>query len=265
MSLMRATLGPLILTAVLLEPNPLTAAAVPVRFVEGVTHGFLQLRTVDGALIASGDLLQAVRGGQVEKRMVFHFKDGSVFEEAALFTQHQVYAMQSYRLVHRGPVFNEDAEISLERATGKYRVKTKAHRDGREEVLDGTLEVPSDVYNGMVLTVVKDLPKGTSETVHYVAFTPTPRLIQLDLVSAGEHRVLVGELAKTAVHYVLKPRLGIWLKLFASLAGRVPPDEDVWVVTDEVPAFVRFEGPLTMGGPVWRIELASPRWPDEKD
>jgi hypothetical protein len=161
-------------------------------------------------------------------------------------------------------VFSADTEISLERATGKYRVKTRAHDGGREEVLEGSLDLPSDVYNGMILTVVKDLPKGASETVHFVAFTPAPRLIELELVPAGEHRVLIGELEKSAVHYSLKPRLGTWLKLFATLLGRVPPDEDVWIVTDEVPAFVRFEGPLYIAGPVWRIELASPRWPDPK-
>jgi hypothetical protein len=62
-------------------------------------------------------------------------------------------------------------------------------------VLDGTLDLPPDVYNGLVLTVAKNLPKGASETVHLVAFTPAPRLIQLELAPAGEHKVLVGELA----------------------------------------------------------------------
>jgi hypothetical protein len=81
------------------------------------------------------------------------------------------------------------------------------------------------------------------------------------LVPAGEHKVLVGELAKPAVHYVLKPRLGAWLKFFARLLGRTPPDYHAWIVTDTVPAFVRFEGPLYTTGPVWRIELTSPRWP----
>lgn len=265
MSLMRtAKLQLFILAAVLLQPGPLAAAPVSVRFAEGAAHGFLQLRTVDGTLIASGDLLQVVRSGHVEKRVVFRFKDGSVFEESAVFTQQQVYTMQSYHLVQRGPVFNDDTEISLERATGKYRVKTKSHKDGREEVLEGSLDLPADVYNGLILTVVKDLPKGASETVHFVAFTPAPRLIQLELVPAGEHPVLVGELEKTAVHYSLKPRLGTWLTFFATVLRRVPPDDDVWIVKDEVPAFVRFEGPLYMGGPVWRIELASPRWPDQK-
>ena len=38
--------------------------------------------------------------------------------------------------------------------------------------------------------------------------------------------------------------------------------EEIKVLTDEVPAFVRFEGPLHPAGAVWRIELTSPRWPD---
>lgn len=169
--------------------------------------------------------------------------------------------MQSYHLVQRGLVFAEDTEILLER-TGKYRVKTKTRKDGREKVLDGTLGLPPDVYNGMILTVAKNLPKGAGETVHIVAFTPMPRLIQLELAPQGEHKVLIGERAKTAIHYVFKPRLGIWLKLFSTLLGRVPPDYHAWFLTDEVPAFARFEGPLYPTGPVWRIELTSPRWPD---
>jgi hypothetical protein len=159
-------------------------------------------------------------------------------------------------------VFPEDSEISLERASGKYRVKTKARKGGREEVLEGALKLPADTYNGIVLTVAKNLLKGASETVHVVAFTPAPRLIRLQLIPAGEHKVLVGELAQPATHYVLKPRLGPWLKLFAKLLGRTPPDYHAWIVTDTVPAFVRFEGALYTTGPIWRIELTSPRWPD---
>ena len=109
------TIGLLILVTMLLDPRPLPAAPVPVRFAEGVTHGFLLLRTVDGALIASGDLLQVSRGGEVESRMVFHFKDGSLFDEKVVFTQQHVFTMQNYRLVQRGPVFPEDTEILLER------------------------------------------------------------------------------------------------------------------------------------------------------
>jgi len=258
-SLVRAILG-LVLGAA--AAGTLVAAPVPVRFVEGSLHGFLALRSIDGALVAEGDLLQVVRDEEVEKRMVFRFKDGSVLEESVVFTQNIVYSMKSYRMLQRGPVFTEDIEVSLERPTGKYRVKSKPHKTGRETVIDGTLELPPDVYNGLLFSIVKDLPQGAGETVHFVAFTPEPRLIQLAVAPAGEQRVLVGDLAKTAIHYVLKPQLGIWLKLFATVLGRMPPDEHVWILMDDVPAFVRFEGPLYPTGPVWRIQLTSPRWPE---
>jgi hypothetical protein len=182
----------LFLVMALLWPWPVSAAPIAVRFAEGVTHGFLLLRTVDGGLIASGDLFQVARSGKVESRMVFHFKDGSLFDERVVFTQQRVFAMQSYHLVQRGPAFAEDTEISLQRASGKYYVKTTSHKDGREEAIDGTLELPPDVYNGIVITVVKNLPKGAGATVHMVAFTPKPLLIELELALAGEHKVPVG-------------------------------------------------------------------------
>ncbi len=263
MSFRRAvSISVLLLGTMALWPHVLTAAPVSVRFGEGATRGFLMLRNTEGILLAQGDLLQNYRSGIVESRMVFRFKDGSVYDETVLFTQQSVFTMQNYRLAQRGPAFAEDMEISLERGSGKYRVKTKPRKGGREEVLEGILTQPPDLYNGMVLTIAKNLPKGTSETIHIVAFTPSPRLIQLKLVPAGEHKVLVGELTKTAVHYVLKPQLGIWLKLFATLLGRVPPDNHAWIIAEETPAFVRFEGSLHPTGPIWVVELTVPRWPE---
>jgi hypothetical protein len=252
-----------LLMAALLWLAPAAAAPVAVRYMEGVTHGFLVLRTLDGVLIASGDLLQDTRGAEVHSRMVFHFKDGSVWDETVVFTQARVFVMQSYRLLQRGPAFPEDTEISLERASGKYRVKTTSRKDARVELHEGTIVLPEDTYNGLVLTAAKNLPKGTSAIVHIVAFTPTARLVQLELAPAGEHKVLVGELTKSARHFIFKPRLGAWLTLISTIAGRAPPDSDAWIVVDELPAFVRFAGPLYSGGPAWRIELASPRWPDQ--
>ena len=260
----RATAGLLVFLSALLWHHSPAAAPVPVRFAEGSLHGFLVLGTPQDALIASGDLLQVARDGDVRSRLVFRFKDGSVFDETVVFTQRNVFTMQSYHLVQRGPVFPEDTEISLERASGKYHGKTRARKDGREKVFDGTLALPLDVSNGMVLTLVKNLSAGAGETVHMVAFTPAPKLIKLKMAPEGEQKIVVGGSEKTATRYVLKPILGIWLKFFASLLGRTPPDNHAWIVTADVPAFVKFEGPLYTNGPVWRIELTSPRWPDRK-
>ena len=252
----------LALLAGLLVAPAAAAAPIAVRFVEGVSHGFLTLRTVDAAQIASGDLLQFERRGEIESRMVFRFKDGSVLDETVVFTQQRVFLMKSYRLSQRGPVFAEDTEISLERASGKYRVKTTARADARESVLEGVLEMPADTYNGMVLTVAKNLAKGASQTIHVVAFTPEARLVPVELAPAGEQKILVGELTKSATRYVFKPKPGPWISLLANVLGRMPPDSHAWILTEDVPAFVKFEGPLHPAGAAWRIELTSPRWPD---
>ena len=240
---------------------PVAAAPIEVRFTEGVGHAFLLLRTLDGIQIASGDLLQVVRGEQIESRMVFHFKDGSLLDETVVFTQDGEFVMRSYRLLQRGPAFAEDTEIFLERASGKYSVTTTDHSDGREQTVEGQIELPADVYNGMVLTVAKNLPKETGATVHMVAFMPEPLLIELEIDLADDHMVLVGDLVKTATHFVLKPRPGAWREFFATLLGRMPADYHAWVLTEEAPpAFVRFQGTLDPKGPVWEIELTSPRW-----
>ncbi len=256
-----AKAGPIAIFGALLASLPLAAATIPVIFPEGSIHGFLVLRTPEGKLIAQGDLLEIARGAEIQRTTVFRFKDGSLFEETAVFSQQGVYTLLSYRLEQSGPAFAEDTRISLERATGKYRVETKIHKDSSLKVLEGTLDLPPDVYNGMIPTVVKDLHKGAGETVHFVAFTPEPRMIQLEIAPAGGQTFMVGEVAMTAVHYVLKPRLGTWLKIFATLLGRVPKDAHAWILDADVPAFVGFEGQLYPSDPVWRIDLVSPTRP----
>lgn len=244
------------------RPAAVEDAPIAVRYSEGVVHGFLVLRSDAGVPLGYGDLLQARRQGAVKSRMVFHFNDGSLFDETVVFTQRNVFAMQSYHLVLHGPAFLEDIDFELARATKAYRLTTKNHSDGREEVDSGTFDLPPDVYNGMVLTVAKNLPTGGRATVHVVALTPKPRMIQLEMFSAGEQRVLLGKHPETAVHWVFHPKLGALLGFFAKLLGKTPPDNHAWIVTDEVPGFVRFEGPLYLKGPTWRIELATPAWPD---
>lgn len=253
----RAAAGLLVLMTALLWQHPLGAAPVPVRFPEGSLHRFLVLSTPEEVRIASGDLLLVGRDAEVESHLEFRFQDGSVFAETVVFTQGDVFTMQSYHRVQRGQVFPEDTEISLERASGKYHVETRSHKDGQAEIIDGTIDLPLDAYNGMVPTVLKNLSGGSRETIHMVVFTPAPKLIKLELVPAGEGRVLVGGSEKRAIHYVLKPVLGIWLRFFASLLGRTPPDNHVWIVAAEVPVFVKFEGQLYMNGPVWRIVLTN--------
>jgi hypothetical protein len=69
---------------------------------------------------------------------------------------------------------------------------------------------------------------------------------------------------RKATHYVVKVEIGGMAGAMAELVGKQPPDTHVWILRGEAPAFVKLEGPLYLGGPTWRIELASPVWSRER-
>src|SRR3954447_8546058 len=72
---------------ILLHPLCMPAEPIAVRYVEGSVHGFLALRTMEGKILAAGDLVQVVRGNRVTSRLVFRFRDGSIDDETAVFSQ----------------------------------------------------------------------------------------------------------------------------------------------------------------------------------
>jgi hypothetical protein len=238
------------------------AAPIGVRFPEGIAHGFLLVRSLAGETIGQGELTQVVKDGDlVESHLVFNFKDGSLHDETVAYSQQHVFTMTRYHLAQRGPSFPDQIEVSIDRSTAEYKVRSKAGEDGKEEVLTGAFDLPKDVYNGMFVTMLLNLPKGASETVNFLAFTPAPEAIKLELFLMGERTVRIGDLSRKALQYVFKPDIGMIRKFFGKFLGKLPTDfhYDCWILADEVPSFVQFEGPLQLMGPVVRIELVSPR------
>src|SRR5437764_14034159 len=94
----------------------LSAEPVPVRHVEGLVHGFLSLRSPEGRLLASGDLIQNMRGGRVSSRLIFHFKDGSTSDDTAVFEQHREFLLVSDHMIQKGPAFPRALDMTIDRA-----------------------------------------------------------------------------------------------------------------------------------------------------
>ena len=80
----------LLVGAIFLGSGEASAEQVAVRYTEGEIHGFLVLRSLAGEALASGDLIQVARGDRVTSQLVFQFKDGSVHDETAVFSQPSV-------------------------------------------------------------------------------------------------------------------------------------------------------------------------------
>jgi len=228
------------------------AEPVLVRFTEGVARGFLTLRSANGDKLADGELVQVLRPHGLEGHLYFRFADGSLYDETVLYSQRRVFTLLRYRLIQRGPSFPLNLDASFDRKTAQYKVRY-GNGTGREETLNGKLELPSDVYNGMIATLLKNLRRGANESVHLVAFTPKPRLVKLHLTPAGEEVVRVGDALMRAARYQAKTDLGGSIGFLASLMKKELPVLHYWIVRGEVPAFVRFEGPFFMDGPVWRV------------
>jgi hypothetical protein len=236
------------------------ASPVIVRHKEGIVHGFLALRTLDGKSIADGDLLQVARGSVVTSRLVFHFHDGSLHDETAVYSQDGRFRLLSDHLIQHGPSFPRRLDLTIDTVKGTAAVTYDDHGKERTVHQDGTL--PDDLANGIILTLLKNIRPGDgTETVSYLAATPTPRLVKLVITPTQQNEFSTGGVPRKATQFAVHVSIGGIAGVVASVMGKQPPDSHVWILQGEAPAFVKSEQPLYSGGPVWRIELVSPVWP----
>src|ERR1051326_7711318 len=119
------------------------------RHSEGLVHGFLVLRALDGQILADGDLNQVARGGRVTSKLVFRFRDGSYHEETAVFSQSHYFQLITNHLVQRGPSFSHPIDMSID--TSQRHVTVRYRDDnGKEKVADERMDLPPDLANGLI-------------------------------------------------------------------------------------------------------------------
>jgi hypothetical protein len=242
-------------------PDTPPATAVTVRYLEGLVHGFLLMRTMDGRLIAEGDLLETVHGDQVTTHLVFHFKDGSLQDETTVFSQRKQFRLLSNHLIQKGPAFKTQMDLTVDGITGNVTVHYVDEK-GNPNDSSERLSLPPDVANGMIAILLKNLPSSpTSLSLSMVVATPKPRLIKLAISAAGDERFLVGTSSYKATRYIVRVELGGVAGVVAPIVGKQPQDAHVWIMGGKAPTFLKSDGPQFEGGPSWRIELASPTWP----
>jgi hypothetical protein len=235
------------------------ADPIAMRYPEGPAHGFVELSDSSGATIAHGELVQWLERRTVVSQLVIRFDDGSVYDELIRFSQNPVFRLLSYKLAQKGPSFGGSSEIEFDRS-GRYRVRSTKASDGKEEEAAGKTDVPADVTNGMTSLMLKNLRPRTSGRAHLMAFTPKPVVLDVTFTPEGEDKFWVGDAERVATRYVIEPRVTGVRGAIADVAGKQPPAFHMWIAQGKAPALVRFEGPLYMDGPVWRLELSAPRW-----
>jgi hypothetical protein len=250
-----------VLFALLLSIRPLAGDQVPVRRTEGRLHGFLVLRDLDGNILASGDLSQLANGDRVTSELTVHFKDGSRHEETTIYSQRRTFQLLSYHLVQKGRAFKRSMDMTINAGSGQVAI-VYADDDGKEKTITDRLKLPADLANGFVTTLLGDIdPKAPKTMLSMLVATPKPQLVKLEISPQGEDTFSIGGSPRKALRYTVKIDIGGIKGVIAPIVGKQPPDTHVWMVGGKVPGFLKSEGPLFEGGPIWRIELTSPVWP----
>lgn len=233
------------------------ADPVPVRYLQGTTHGFLIIKDAHGARIANGDFTQVVRGEEVTSRISFHFADGSIDEDTAVYSQHGSFRLISDHHVQHGPRFSKPFDIAVNVASGQVVFHAE---DG--SVRQDHMDLPDDLANGLLSTLLANtLPSDGELKLSFLAPTAKPRLVHLAIKSTGDAPLTTAGKSRKAVVYAVHVDIGGVSGVVAPIIGKQPEDMHIWILKSEVPDFLREDAQFFEGGPIWHVEQVSAVFP----
>ena len=246
----------LLVTPVALSSNAQRSQPVLVHQVQGTSHAFLVLRSETGAIIGFGEVLQLVHGDRVMSRLTYHFRDGSIDDDAAVYSQRHVFHLIRDHHLQHGPFFLKPSDCLITES-GEVTLRTIG-KDGKQKVETSHINLPPDLSNGFTGTMLLNAsPRGGPFKLSFVVPAEKGRLIELSIDVAGEASFspIIG-VHREATVFRVHPELGGMPGIIAPLLGKQPKDVSVWVLEGPVPSLVREIGPLEEGGPIVSVEPA---------
>jgi hypothetical protein len=218
-------------------------------------HRFMTARAEDGKVIAHGEFSQVIQGDEVTMHMVYRFLDGSLDDETTAYRQQGTFQLMRNRHIQKGPFFAKPVDFTVDAVTGMAIGRT-TDKSGKVHVASEHIDLPDDVANGFVGTLLLNVPHDTKPfRVGMLAPVGGGRLIHLLISPEGEQTFqLAGKPLKATV-FRIHPELGGLVGVIASLIGLQPKDVMVWILEGDDPAVVRIVGQLGGYGPVVSSEL----------
>jgi hypothetical protein len=232
-----------------------SAEPIPVRHIQRPMHRLMVARSQAGTIIAGGEFSQSVNGDEVTMCLTYRFGDGSIDEETTTYRQQGTFRLIRNRHIQKGPFFVKPVDFAVEAATGAAITRT-TDKNGKEHVENEHLDLPGDLANGFVGTLLLNVPPNTAPfRVGMLAPVGGGRSIRILISPEGEQPFQMAGQSLKATVFRIHPELGGIVGVIARLVGLQPKDVTVWVQQGEDPAVVRIVGQLGGYGPVVDSEL----------
>jgi hypothetical protein len=181
--------------------------------------------------------------------------DGSIDDETTTYRQQGTFRLVRNHHVQQGPFFAKPVDFAVEAATGIATSRT-ADKNGKTNVESEHIDLPDDLANGFVGTLLLNVPPNTAPfRVGILAPVFGGRLIRILISPQGEQPFQKEGQNFKATVFRIHPELGGILGVIAKLLDLQPKDVMVWVLEGEKPAVMRIVGQLGGFGPVLSSEL----------
>jgi hypothetical protein len=213
------------------------AAPIAVRHPPGTLHGFPSLSDASGKVIADGELTQEVAGRRIVAEIRWRFRDGRSVDERDEFRVESGLRQERFRWVERRGG-EELRRFEVDFATGAASSAVR-DREGRLEAEVAHVDEPRERafagYGAALAASQLSLPPGGHDEITFVAFTPKPRAVRLEIRrEVGEDHVDVQGRSVACDRFTLHPVLPFPVRLFVH-----PPDAHLWFTHAAPPALVR--------------------------
>ena len=116
---------------------------------KGSSMAFSSLRSPEGGVLATAISFRTRETIASPAVCVFHFEDGSLHDETAVFSQRGHFQLISYHLVQKGPAFERPLDMMIDCPTGHVMVRYE-NKHGEEKVEDEHMDLPADLANGLI-------------------------------------------------------------------------------------------------------------------
>jgi hypothetical protein len=231
------------------------AERISVKHIQLPRHEFMVARSETGRIIARVEFTEDVQGDEVTMRLTYRFVDGSIDDETTTYSQQGTFRLIRNHHIQQGPFFARPIDFAVEAATGIATSRT-ADKNGEIQVESEHIDLPDDMANGFVGTLLLNVPPNTAPfRVGILAPVFGGRLIRILISPEGEQSFQKTGQTFRATVFRIHPELGGILGVIVKLLGLQPKDVMVWVQEGDTPAVMRVVGQLGGSGPVLSSEL----------